>query len=129
MNIPAALRDALGGRVDPLAAALEAAGHLPPARGLNLNDRTLLTSDANGNLIELSQPAQAFVNGYTPPPAPAAPDFGTDLATPDQLRAQVAGIVSNLTTFIDAPSPTNAQVVAAVKLNARINRYLLRRAV
>lgn len=129
MNISAALRDALGGRVSPLSTALEAAGHLESGRGLNLNDRTLLTSDANGNRVELSPAAQAFVNGYTPPAPPAAPDFGADLATPDQVRDQAADIVAKLTAFIDAPSPTNAQVVAAVKLNARINRYLLRRAV
>lgn len=128
MNISQTLADAVRKHQDRVTDDLHAAGHLPANRGLQLAGTVLQTSDTTGAPAELSPAAQAFINAYVPPPDPTPPDFGTDLATPDQLREQAAGIVSNLTAFIDAPTPTNAQVVAAVKLNARINRYVLRRA-
>lgn len=126
MQISPALRDALEGRLHLLASALAAAGHLPAGRGLSLDNLTLMTADDAGNSTDLSPAAQAFVGAYVPAPASAPPEYGTDLQSDDEFRDQAAAAVTNLRAFIGASSPSNAQVVAVVKLLCRVAIYFIR---
>lgn len=124
MQITAALRDALDGRVHLLARALTDAGHAH--RGLTLTDRELLTSDANGNPVDLSPAAQVFVNNYVPPARPAAPDWGADLPTNDELMEQAAQAVQQIRAYRALSSPTPAQQKAYENLIGRIAMHYLR---
>jgi hypothetical protein len=127
MQITTALRDALAGRHHLLTAALEQAGHLPAGRGLSLDDRTLETSDADGNRVDLSPAAQAFVNGYTPPTRPDAPNYGADLLSDDEMMAQAAQAVQNIRQYRGlAGTPTESQRKAYEDLLGRIAIHYIR---
>lgn len=129
MQITPALRDALGGRVHLLTAALEQAGHLPAGRGLSLDGTTLLTADAQGNRVDLTPAAQTFVSGYAPPALPAAPTYGADLLGEDAMMQQLSTAVSNIRQYRALPSgtpPTEAQRKNYEDLLGRIVLHYLR---
>jgi hypothetical protein len=59
------------------------------------------------------------------PPHPPKPDFGSD----DTPAEQIADGVANLRAFLALPNPTQAQMLAALKLVIRGLLFLLKRAV
>jgi hypothetical protein len=113
-----------GKRVDlpQLKAELVAAGINVTALG-QAGD-ILHTYDAAGQAVDLPPAAAAVVAAHVPPPVPPQPNYGNDAADVDRQAAQA---VSQLRTFIANGSPTNAEVVAQVKLNARVLLALMRR--
>ena len=125
MNISNALADAIRPRLHLLAAALEQDGHLPDGRGLSLDGSDLWTSDEDGNRVDLSPAAQAFINVYTPPALPASPNWGNDLLTDDEVIAQAAAIVDGLKAYRGLATPTAAQTTQAVKALAQVAIYLI----
>lgn len=87
----------------------------------------LHTYDASGGIIDVPPAAAGVVSAHTAPVI-APPDWGPDLQTPDEFAAQAAAAVANLRGFIAVPTPTNAQVIAVVKLLCRIALVFIRRA-
>lgn len=86
----------------------------------------LHTYDAGGVIIDVPASTSAVVTAHVAPVI-SSPDWGTDLQTPDEFAEQAASAVASLRAFIAAPTPTNAQVIAAVKLLCRITLFYIRR--
>jgi hypothetical protein len=61
----------------------------------------------------------------TPDKIPPTPDFGDDV--PDNYAFQLAQAVTNLRTYLNTASPTNAATVGALKLTIRVILYIARR--
>jgi hypothetical protein len=112
-----------GKRVDlsQLAAEMTAAG--VNHRGLGVTGDDLHTYAANGAFADLPAAAAAVLAAHTPPPIPAAPDFGNDAAPTDQ----VADAVTQLRAYLGVANPTAAQSAAALKLVIRGLLFILRR--
>lgn len=124
MQITAALKDALAGRLHLLGEALTAAGH--SHHGLSLEERTLLTNDGQGSLTELEPAAQTFVAGYAPPAAPMRPDYGDDLPTTDALMSLAATAVQQIRAYRALTTPTEAQRKAYESLLGSVALHYLR---
>jgi hypothetical protein len=122
MQLTPALVAILKPNLSALAAALTAAGHTH--RGLSLDGSNLLTNDTEGNPIDLSLAAQAFVNAWIAPTPPTPPNWGPDLLTDDEVQAQAAAIVDGLRAYRALASPTLAQTTQAVKAIAQVAIYL-----
>jgi hypothetical protein len=103
-----------------LQTTLQTAGQLGATQGLYLVGTTLLRVQADGTLAELTAAAQTTVSGYT---LPTAIDYGADLQTETELRAQAASVVGNLRAYLALGSPTLVQSAALLKLMARVQLY------
>lgn len=103
---------------------LRAGGIQVAAIGRNGDD--LHTYDANGTPVDLPPAARAVVDAHVPPPELVPPDYGDD-DDADRTGNQLAQAVSNLRQFVATPSPTQAQVVTALKLTIRLVLLLARR--
>lgn len=119
-----------GKRIDQarLQAEMIAAG-IDVGRGLLVrgteNARELTRYSPDGNeVLDLAPGAGAVLAAHvSPTPSPPA-DYGSDAADLDQQAAQAA---AQLRAFIATGSPTNAEVVAQVRLQARVILALMRR--
>lgn len=125
MNISTTLHDVIHGRESVLTADLVAAGHIAPEHGLSLDATTLMTADGNGNRVDLTAAAQAFVTAWVPPPRPTSPSYGTDLLSDDDLMAQAAGLVTQLRQYIGLAAPTTAQQKSWENGISKIMIYLI----
>lgn len=56
----------------------------------------------------------------------ADPERGNFLSNQQEIRNDAETAIASLQTFIDNGSPTNAQVIAAVKLLARVSIRMIR---
>jgi hypothetical protein len=70
----------------------------------------------------------ATVAAHTPvtPPVPPAPDYGTEMV---DLGTNAAAAVQQMRDFINNAAPTNAQVVANLKLINRLGLWLVKQRV
>jgi hypothetical protein len=110
--------------LNQLEAELIAAGVPIRALGTDRLFTQIFTYDAAGDPVPLPPAAAAILAAHVAPPVPAKPNYGNDPADLDRQAAQAA---TQLRAFIANATPTNAEVVAQAKLNARIILALMRR--
>jgi hypothetical protein len=81
---------AVGRGMDVLTIQLRDAGHLSASQGLQMTGTTLMTADDNGDPLELSMEAQAFVVAFVPPEPTLTRDERL-LAAVDAAKVAVTG--------------------------------------
>ena len=114
-----------------LATELAAAGVAVP-RGLGLSgyapdgSAAVYTYDADGAPVELPAAAAPVVAAHDATQTPAAVQAAADTLTLDDLRDQAGAIVTRMQQIEAAVSPTQAQVIQAVKDEATAIRRLVR---
>lgn len=116
-----------GKRVDMLKLEAELTEAGVAFNALGINDAGLHTYTAGGAATDLPAGAATVLAAHVSPTPPTAPTFGSGLDTDRQFNANAATAVANLQAFIDNGSPSNAQVIAVVRLLCRVALFYIRR--
>jgi hypothetical protein len=97
-------------------------------KGIGVMADDLHTYTSGGDPVSITgSTAQGVVNAHVA--SPAAPLLGIDFVTGSQSPDQMATVVTNLRAFLNNPSPTNADSIAALKLVIRVVLWMCRKLV